>query len=100
MVHYIYETWTWSCCPACMFLVYVILPPIVQAGMIDSNDGERKYTTYSICSLSVIHSIPEPTLEQIQLFETVLKRLHLQPVHQNLSEDVNLKKDSVETPGK
>ena len=100
MVHYIYNNWSWSCCPACILLVYIILPPIVQAGMIDPNDGERKYTTYSICSFSVINSIPELTPEQTQLFKTVLKRLHLQPVHHNLSGELYLKKDSVETPGK
>ena len=99
MVHYIHEYWTGTDRHGCILLVYIVLPSIVQTGMIDSNDGEYKYTTYSICSSSVINPVPEPTLEQTQLFKTVLKRLYLQPMHYNLSKDLELK-DRLETPGK
>ena len=49
--------------------------------------------------MAVIDSIPKPTLGQTELFKTVLKRLYLQPMHHNISEDQDLE-ESLETPGK
>ena len=84
---------------ACILLVYIVLPPTVQAEMMYSGDGDRKLPTFSICSMAVIDSIPKPTLGQTELFKTVLKRLYLQPMHHNISEDQDLE-ESLETPGK
>ena len=82
-----------------MLLAYIVLPPIVQGETMYSGDGERKYPTFSICSFAVIDPIPEPTLEQIELFKTALKRLHLEPMHHKISGDHD-SEEILEAPGK
>ena len=81
-----------------MLLAYIVLPPIVEAGMMESGDGDRKWPGFSICSFAVIDSIPEPNPEQKELFQAALKTLHLQPMDHNLPEFVDLE-EAIEVPG-
>ena len=83
---------------ACILLAYIVLPPIVEAGMMESGDGDRKWPAFSVCSWAVMDPIPESTPKQKELFQTVLKTLHLQPMCHNLSEDPDLEED-IEVPG-
>ena len=83
---------------ACILLAYIILPPILEAGMMESGDGDRKYPTFSVCSWAAIDPIPEPTPKQKELFQTVLKTLHLQPMDHNIPDDPDLEED-IEVPG-
>ena len=82
MVHRIFDNETYR--HACILLAYIVLPPIIEVGMMESGDEDRKRPTFSIYSFAVIDPIPEPTPEQKELFQAVLKTLHLQPMDHNL----------------
>ena len=82
-----------------MLLAHLVLPPIVEAGMREDGDDDRKWPSFSICSFAVIDSIPEPTTEQKELFQAALKTLHLEPMYHNINGDPPLMED-LEVPGK
>lgn len=91
MVHRIFNYEDYQ--PPCILLAYIVLPPIAVPVIMESGDGDRKWPAFSICSWAVINFIPEPTPEQKELFQAVLKTLHLQPMDHHLHDNPDLKKD-------